>query len=123
MSITMRGMTALLIGIVIFAGLPLAGWGVRDIQGFIANPARLGYMILAVALQGLIVLRLPEVGRSRGPGKKLVRRQQLAVLLLQVLPLAIVLLAPYGDRRHIAVLSAVGVDPLFWAGSVCRWVS
>lgn len=96
----------LLVGIVIFVGLPLVGWGVTDTRGFIDHPARLCYAVLVILLQVFIVIRLPEVGRNRGTGKR-VHRQRLALLLLQVIPLAIVIGAPYSDSRDVAVWGEV----------------
>lgn len=104
MSTARRSALALLIGIAIFAGLPLVGWGLADIQGFAGNPARLGFLVLVILLEFFIMIKFPGVGRTGATGTKIVRRQQFAVLLLQVIPLAIVILAPYGDRRNIAVL-------------------
>ncbi len=99
-----RTAIALVIGIVIFVGLPVVGWGATDIQGFVAHPARLGYIVLVVLLQVFVVLKFPGIGRKRSEGQKIVRRQRLAVFLLQVIPLAIIIGAPYSDRRDIAVL-------------------
>lgn len=96
----------LLIGIGIFVGLPLVGWGVNDIQGFIGHPARLGYAAIAVLLQVIVVIRLPEVGSRRGAGKKIAPRERLALVPLQVIPLAIVIAAPFSDRQGIAALGA-----------------
>ncbi len=42
MSTLLRTLIKFLIGIVIFVGLPLMGWGVKDAQGFITYPARFG---------------------------------------------------------------------------------
>jgi protein-S-isoprenylcysteine O-methyltransferase Ste14 len=80
------------------------GWGITDVRGFMSDPARLSYVVIIVLLQLFIVIKLPEVGSDRGKGKKTVRRQRLAVLLLQVISLAIVIAAPYCDRRAIAVM-------------------
>ncbi len=96
-------------GILLFVGLPLIGWGVTDIQGFITHPARLGYILLVVLLQVLVVIKLPEVGGTRSKGKRVVRRQRVAVLLMQVISLAIVITAPFSDRRDVAVLADAGV--------------
>lgn len=104
MSTALRSASKLLIGIAIFVGLPLVGWGVMDAQGFLGHPARLGYVVLIALLQVFVMVKMPEVGRNRGEGNKIVHRQRLAVLLLQVLSLAIVITAPYSDRRDIAVL-------------------
>jgi len=34
-----------LFGIVLWVGLPLLGWGLKDITGFIRNPVRLVYVL------------------------------------------------------------------------------
>jgi protein-S-isoprenylcysteine O-methyltransferase Ste14 len=104
MSIAIRAAIKLLFGIIIFVGLPLLGWGITDVRGFVDDPARLGYVIIIILLQIFIVIMLPEVGSDRGKGTKTIRRQRLAVLLLQVISLAIVIAAPYCDRRAIAVM-------------------
>ena len=114
MSDTLSAAIKLLMGIVIFVGLPLVGWGVTDIQGFVDHPARLGYVVLTVLLQALVVIKMPEVGRDRGAGTKLVRRQRWAVLLLQAIPLTLIIAAPYSDRRDIAALGEV--EPLRYLG-------
>jgi protein-S-isoprenylcysteine O-methyltransferase Ste14 len=106
MAILIRAIMKLIIGLVIFIGLPFVGWGITDIQGFIANPARLGYAILIVLMQIIIVIKLPEAGRNRGRGKQTVARQRIALLLLQLIPLAIVVIAPYCDRRAIFTINA-----------------
>ena len=94
----------LLIGIVLFAGLPVVGWGVTDLQGFMEQPARLAYVVLVILLQVVVVIKVPAVGRQGTEGKRTVRRQRVVVLLLQVLSLAIVIAAPYSDRRGLVVL-------------------
>jgi protein-S-isoprenylcysteine O-methyltransferase Ste14 len=99
-----RAAIMLLIGVVLFAGLPLLGWGVSDLRGFISHPARLGYLTLVVLLQLCIVIKMPQAGRSRA-GEKTVRRQRLAVLVMQGISIAIVIVAPYGDRRNIDVMT------------------
>jgi protein-S-isoprenylcysteine O-methyltransferase Ste14 len=109
MSTAFRSAMTLLIGIVIFVGLPLVGWGLPDVQGFMAHPARLGYTVLVVLLQVFVVIKIPGVGRNRGTGKKTVLRQRLALLLLQGIPLAIVVAAPWCDRRAIAVLGEMNI--------------
>jgi protein-S-isoprenylcysteine O-methyltransferase Ste14 len=118
---------AILIGTALFAGLPLAGWGLADIQGFISNPARLSYLVVVVLLQIFVTWKFPGAGRSQSKGRQIVRRQQVAVVLLQVLSLAIVIVAPFSDRHQIGVLGAadairfVGLA-LFAAGfSAMNW--
>lgn len=70
MSTALRSVTNLLIGIAIFVGLPLAGWGIMDAQGFVGHPARLGYVVLAVLLQLLVAVMTPSVGSHRGEGER-----------------------------------------------------
>jgi len=55
-------------------------------------------------MQTVVVLLLPEAGKGSGSGKSPVRRQRLALVILQVLSLVLVLGAPFCDRRSIAVL-------------------
>jgi protein-S-isoprenylcysteine O-methyltransferase Ste14 len=105
----LRSSTKLFIGIVIFVGLPLVGWGVRDFQGFIGHPARLGYVVLVVLLQVIVVIKLPEVGSRRGKKEKITLRDRLTLVPLQVIPLAIVLVAPYSDRHSIAALGDIEI--------------
>jgi len=92
------------IGVLIFVGLPLVGWGVTDIRGFLGHQARLAYVVLTVLLQAGVVMLAPGVGRQGGGGKETVRRQRIAVILLQVLSLSIVIAAPWGDRREVGAL-------------------
>ena len=95
----------LLIGGALFLGLPLVAWGLTDLEGFLGHPARLAYLVLMAFLQiGGALTRAGGFGA--GPGEKVVKRQRLALLLLQLIPLAIVVAGPYCDRRNIAVLSS-----------------
>ncbi len=105
MSRLVRSATAVLIGLLIYAGLPLLGWGVRDGRSFIDHPARLSYLVLVVVLQVYLVVRDPALGRNRGEGKALVARQRWAVLLLQILTLSVVLVGPCSDHRGIGVIA------------------
>jgi protein-S-isoprenylcysteine O-methyltransferase Ste14 len=116
LSTVLQAASKLLVGIAIFVGLPLVGWGLGDIPSFFSKPARLTYVVLVIVLQLLVVIRMPSVGRNRGPGTRTIRRQQVAVLLLQVLSLAIVLVAPFSDRGGIAVLA--GLELLRYLGLV-----
>lgn len=99
----MRVIATILIGMAIFIGLPLLGWGIDDFRGFIGQPARLTYLVLVFLMNAIIAIRIPEVGHDRSKGVKMIRRQKLAVLLLQIINLSLVIVAPYGDRRDLAV--------------------
>jgi protein-S-isoprenylcysteine O-methyltransferase Ste14 len=101
----LRTAVAILIGLLIYAGLPLLGWGVLDAHGFIGHTARLGYLALVVVLQVALALRDPGLGREGGEDKAMVARQRWAVLILQILSLSVVLVAPFGGYREIGVFA------------------
>ena len=92
-------------GMALFAGLPFVGWGLDDTQGYLQNTIRAGYILMMLMLTILVVLFVPEEGRGYGAGKKIVNRQKLANVLLQLISLAIIIVAPYCDRRELAVMS------------------
>jgi protein-S-isoprenylcysteine O-methyltransferase Ste14 len=96
-----------LVGTAIFVLLPLVAWGVADVRGFLANPVRLAYCVAVTVLAAVASVRIPEVGKQRAIAQKTVGRQRLAVLLLQIVPLAMVAVAPWGDRRGVGVLDDV----------------
>lgn len=104
MSKITRFVSKLLVGILIFIGLPLLGWGLSDVRGFLGNPARLAYVILTFLLQIQVLIFDPGAGRDSGAGKQIVGRQRIAVVLLQVLSLATLLVAPYCDRRGLVTI-------------------
>lgn len=104
MSAIPRSALMVIIGSAIFVGLPIIGWGVTDISGFVEHPARVGYILVTVLLQIIVVLKFPNVGRTGGKGTKLVRQQQIAVLLLQIISLAMVIAVPATDRHNIAIV-------------------
>jgi protein-S-isoprenylcysteine O-methyltransferase Ste14 len=95
--------TKFLAGVVLFVGLPFLGWGLRDITGFMANPARLAYVVVVILIQTVLVIRWPGVGRQGRAGVQTVSSQRIVVILMQVLSLAIIILAPFCDRRGILV--------------------
>jgi protein-S-isoprenylcysteine O-methyltransferase Ste14 len=94
----------ILMGVVLFAGLPLLGWSVLDVAGFLSNPARLLYLVVAVLLQIAVVIYDPEIGRSGLEGHNLVRRQRLVLIFIQLLTLAAILIAPLSDHRNVMTL-------------------
>jgi protein-S-isoprenylcysteine O-methyltransferase Ste14 len=90
--------------LVIYLGLPLAGWGLGDVRGFFSNPARLGLALFilvsafAAAWQGLVI---PE---DQGQKEKRVGRQTVFLVLVQLLGAALLVLFGYCDRHGFAVL-------------------
>lgn len=105
----MRTLMTLMIGILIFVGLPLLAWGLGETAGFMDHPARLGYVLLVVMLQLYVVIKIPGVGGNRGGEKGTATHQRITLLLLQLVPLAIVVTAPYSDHRAIGVFAESAV--------------
>ena len=103
LNINMRKLISFIIGVIIFSGLPLVGWGLNDFNGFVHNKARLSYIIMMAILSLLVVIFVPEEGRSRGKGKKLIKRQKRSLLFLQIIPVVIVIISPWSDRKGFAV--------------------
>ncbi len=104
MSTTVRSAITFLMGSAVFIVLPLVAWGVTDIGGFLQDPARLGFVLLVLVLNAFAAIRIPEIGKARPAEKTTVRRQHAAVILLQVLSIANVMVGPFCDRREIAVI-------------------
>ncbi|MEJ2701703.1 MAG: isoprenylcysteine carboxylmethyltransferase family protein [Sedimentisphaerales bacterium] len=108
-----RKAVSFLMGTAVFCGLPLVGWGLGDTWDFFHNVVRSSYVLMMLVLTLLVVLFVPEEGRGHGAGKKIVKRQKLAVMFLQIISLAVVIVAPYCDRRGIIVMGL---------GAALRWL-
>ncbi len=94
----------LILGLVLLLGLPLLGWGLDDVTGFLREPARAAYLVSFGAILSVVVIRYPESTRHAGAGTKPVRRQVWAIRWLQVVGLFLAIGAPYADRRDLGVL-------------------
>jgi protein-S-isoprenylcysteine O-methyltransferase Ste14 len=127
MRTALRSLGKILVGLTIFVGLPFFAWGITDVSGFLQSPARLGYVALVLLVHLVEVTAMPDAGSGR-TGLKTVKRQRLALLFLQMIPLAIVVAAPFGDRRDHATFSdsnllrfsglalfAAGMGLMLWA--------
>lgn len=101
----MKKFISFIIGVVIFSGLPLIGWGLKDISGFAQNPYRLAFIFMMAILSVFVVIFMPNEGRSQGKGKKLIKRQNFSLAFLQIAPTLIVLISPYFDHHRIAVFN------------------
>ncbi len=120
MSRPLRSAVTFLMGCSIYLGLPVVAWGILDILGFLEHPARLSYVVLVLILNAFAAIRIPEIGKDRPAEQTTLRKQHRAVVLLQILSVAIVLAGPYCDRRDIAVMG--DVDSLRAAG-LCLYVA
>lgn len=129
----LRAVAFMLLTVLIYLGVPLLGWGVADLQGFLAAPPRLLYAGLVIAFGlavGVLAIDAPEgIRGGRGDERKLVGRQHIvrrAVVLALYVFLAFL---PFADRRAIGVLgdtpllrwiglilAALGLGLVFWSG-------
>ena len=86
---------------------PLAGGDIErfaEVLKALANPARLGYVVLVLLMNAFAAYRIPEVGKTRENPTSSVPRQHLVVSLLKILSLSLVLVGPFCDRHDIGVL-------------------
>ena len=104
MPATLFPMVKLMIGLTIFIGLPLLSWGLTHVESFVANPARLGFLVLSVLLQVFMIVRRPQSGEGHGSKAKTAAGGRWELVVIQILSLAMVLVPPYCDRRGLAVI-------------------
>ena len=106
----LRAFRYLLIPLIPLIGLPLLGWGIDDLRGFLSIYPRLGF-VLAAAVPGLAeayyVIKVGERNNlSKGEESKLVRRQSVVLLVLAPLLFGMFFFLPFADRRSIGVMMA-----------------
>ncbi len=97
----------------LYLGVPLLGWGLGDVRGFLAAPQRLGYAVM-VAATGLWVAYESAVDPERfqigrGQEDKQVSRQHVVRLVIVVLLYLVLAFLPFADRRGIAVMQDAGI--------------
>ena len=97
----MKKVLSLIVGLIIFSFLPIIGWGVADISGFTQNPFRVTFIVMMAILSVFVVILVPNEGRGYGDGKKIVKRQKLTILILQIVPLLVTIFSPFMDRHQI----------------------
>ena len=100
-----RKISSTLIGMLIFSGVPWGIWSFTDVAGYFGNPARLAYTIMMAVLSILVVIFVPDEGRSQGKGQNPMKQHKISLFLLQTLPILILVLAPYSDHHNRAVMA------------------
>lgn len=103
----------LVVGLVLFVGLPLVSWGIRDVAELFSHPARLAYLVAIAMIQAVAAARFPESMDNGRDGEKLVGRQRLVVRWLQLVTVALMVGGPFCDRRAIGVFD---VEALRYVG-------
>lgn len=101
----MKKFFSFITGFIIFSGLPFLGWGLGDINGFIRNPYKVVFIVMMTILSVFVVIFVSNEGKGYGEGEKLVKRQKISLLCLQVVPPLIILVSPFFDRHRIAVFN------------------
>jgi protein-S-isoprenylcysteine O-methyltransferase Ste14 len=119
--------------VIMYLGLPLLGWGIGDVGGFLSSPPRVAYAGLIVSVSVVAAyasFRAPEGLRGgRGLRSKRVSRQTVVARAMTLLLLVGLTLVPCFDRRGILVipigaagrwigfaLGATGLLTIFWSG-------
>jgi protein-S-isoprenylcysteine O-methyltransferase Ste14 len=119
--------------VILYLGLPLAGWGLSDLSGFFGAPHRAAYALIVVGF-GLVAgwqsISAPE-GLRGGDGLagRLVFRQRLVRIAVTLLLYAALLGLPFADRRGSGslpvgpavrwggpLLFGLGMALVFWSG-------
>ncbi len=83
--------------------LALLGWGLDDLGGFLANPARLTFLAL-VLIGGAISVLVGGAAQPFRKGEQSVGRQGWLVALITLVQLVLILFLAFGDRRGLLVL-------------------
>lgn len=95
------------LGIFLFAGIPLLSWGLGDFRTYFSSFYRFAYTVLMIFLTLLVVFFVPNEGRGEGEGVKLLQRQKLAILYLQMISFLFVILSPISDRHNFLTLTDI----------------
>jgi protein-S-isoprenylcysteine O-methyltransferase Ste14 len=92
-----------LASLIIFIGIPLAAWGIRDLPEFFNHPVRLAFVVVISILQVFAAAYNPHSGNRNEKRKDGVKRHKIDLLLIQLLSLATIFLAPFSDSHSIGV--------------------
>jgi protein-S-isoprenylcysteine O-methyltransferase Ste14 len=111
-----RSVLALIFGTIIFAGVPILSWGIKNINQFFEHPARALYVITIVSLQIFSVLYIPFQKKKADMTKSGLKQYKADLILIQVFSILIILIAPYSDAHAIGLISPGGI--LRYAGLV-----
>ena len=54
-----------------------------------------------IVMSILVVILIPNEGKSVGEGEKIMKKHKISLLALQIIPLAIIIFSPIFDRNNI----------------------
>jgi protein-S-isoprenylcysteine O-methyltransferase Ste14 len=100
----LKKIAAALVGILIFAGLPVLVWLPMGLRAYAAHPVRPCFLLVATLVQIVVAVFVPGSGFARGEGPLVIARQRIVVVLLQILTLGILVVSPWTDSREIKPL-------------------
>lgn len=113
----LRAFQYFLIPLIPLIGLPLLGWGIDDLRGFLSIYPRLGFVLVAVVpglAEAYYIIKVGERHNlSKGEESKLVPRQNIVLLVMAPLLFGTLFFLPFADRRSIGVMML---------GQVVRWL-
>lgn len=130
---TLRSFGSFFYTLLLYAGLPLLGWGIDGISDFFARPQFLAYTA-TIAGFGVVaacqMFCLPESFHGgMGETEKFVPRQRIVRVAVTLLLFIGLVLVPFADRRSLLVmdespvlrwcgllLGTLGLGLVFWSG-------
>ncbi len=122
-----HGLLHFILTLVVYVGLPMVGWGLGDLRGFLAEPARLGMSIFGCASAILAAWQGMVIPERQDQKEKRVGRQTIYLAVVQLVGLLLLLLLGYFDRRGILVIPEdepsrlVGLGLAVLGGTVMFW--
>ncbi len=102
-----------LVQVVLALVVMFLGWGLDDLSGFFAHPARTAFVLMAVAGTVVALLAGIDVQMARR-GRRPVGRQRWLLAGLTVGMVALIWFLPFADRRSLLTIS--GAELLRWVG-------
>lgn len=117
----------------LYLGVPLLGWGIRNVSEFFASPPRTGFAILiflfALAI-GIQAINGPQgIRGGKGDMDKLIKRQTVIRYMLVLILYLLLFFIPFGDGHDFGVwrempvlrwlglvFSTFGFFMIFWSG-------
>ena len=101
MSLKIKSALFIIIGSLIFIGLPLLGWGVGNGVSFFHHSARAMFVIIMLILQFFSILYNPSMLHRKKNEDKSIKTPKTDLFLIQVFSVSIMLAAPYSDAHGV----------------------
>lgn len=129
----LRGLGFLTATVLLYLGVPLLGWGLGDVGGFLISGPRAACAVIVAlfgAAAGYQGITAPEgIRGGRGQQGKLVPRQTIVRAVVVCLLYLALFLLPFADRRGVAMMAegqavrwigatllGLGCGLIFWSG-------